>query len=103
MPTVHCDVGHAAMLAVVKLVEAPGGDNGFHLTPSPIAALGELERSEHSQRVRFSHCVCVYLHRGSSTSSKGGRNRLGLVHDPPQRFDVDLQRQDSRSGSKKIV
>lgn len=46
MPTVHCDVGHAAMLVVVKLVEAPGGDNGFHLTPSHVTALGGLERSD---------------------------------------------------------
>lgn len=39
-PSVHCDVGHAAMLDVGKLVEAPGGEARFHLSPSATALDG---------------------------------------------------------------
>jgi hypothetical protein len=55
----------AAMLAVVKLVEAPGGDTGFHLSPSSAAALGRLERSDRPKRVRNVHGVYVCIYTGS--------------------------------------
>lgn len=39
-PSVHGDVGHAAMLDVEELVEAPGGEARFHLSPSATALDG---------------------------------------------------------------
>lgn len=80
----HCDVGRAAMLVVVKLVEAPGGDTGFHLSPSSsTAALGWLERSDESKRVRNVHGVCMRVYTQGLEISSGEGGIAWLVHDPP--------------------
>lgn len=43
LPSVHCDVGHCCHVDDEKLVEAPGGEARFHLSPST-TALGRLAR-----------------------------------------------------------
>lgn len=78
----HCDVGRAAMLVVVKLVEAPGGDTGFHLSPSSTAALGSLERSDESKRVRNVHGVCMRVYTQGLEISSGEGGIAWLVQDP---------------------